>query len=81
MICEQTPDLFLQMVMRAQQVKGLISWASRTKENMVLFLAAKVSFRTGGQCSSKHWGLLLKNVTLLRWQNQRERSIDLALLK
>lgn len=81
MICKQTPDLFLQMATGAQQVMGLISWVYHTMENVVLFLAAKMSFRIGGHQSSKHWGLLFKNVALLRRENQRERSIDLVLLK
>jgi len=70
------------MAKGAQWVTGLISWACCTMENTVLFLVAKMSFRTGGQHSSKHWGLLFKNIqTLLRWENQRERNIDLVLLK
>lgn len=81
MICKQTPDLFLQMAMGAQWVTGLISWACCTMENTVLFLVAKISFRIGGHHGSKRWGLLFSNVTLLRWENQRERSIDLVLLK
>jgi len=65
----------------AQRAAGLISWARCTMENPVLFLAAKASFSIGGHCSPSHLGLLFRNVTLWRWENRRERNIDLVLLK
>lgn len=44
-------------------------------------LSSKDELQDWGHGSSKHWGLLFRNVTLLRWENQRESSIDLVLLR